>query len=59
MEGRGGIVLLSVRELQIKLNGIVPGIPNGTMVTHKDGPPAETQGMEETTRPPKGRNPDT
>ncbi len=55
MEGRGGIVLLSVSEFQIKLKGIVPGIPNGTMVTHKEGPPAETQGTEETTRPPKGK----
>jgi len=55
MEGRGGIVLLRVSEFQIKLKGIVPGMPNGIIVTHKDGPPAEIQGTEEIMRPPKGR----
>lgn len=54
MEGRGGIVVLSVSAFQIKLKGIVPGRPNGTIVTQRDGPPAEIQGTEETTRPPKG-----
>jgi len=49
-------MLLSVSGDQIKLKGIVPGRPNGSIVTHKDGPPADAQGTEETMRPPKGKN---
>lgn len=57
MEGTGGIVLLSVRGVQIKLKGIVPGRPKGAMVTQREGPMPDMQGTEEVTRPPKGMNP--
>ena len=55
-DGMGGIVVLSVRSVQIKLNGIVPGMPKGTMVTHSAKPSGDKHGIAETILPPKGRN---